>query len=96
MDLIEDHQGEDFADPRHRAEPIQRVAIVSLRCAQDEELEFSQYLVVEGQQVEIDLDALVDTRVTESVHHAASVAGVGDPLLDIWQIVLAVGILDVG
>jgi hypothetical protein len=48
VDLIEDHQGEDLADPRHRAETIQRVVIVILGGAQDEVLEIPEHLVVVG------------------------------------------------
>ena len=96
VDLIEHHQREDLADPRHGAEPIQRVVIVILGGAQDEVLELPEHLVVVGQQPEIDLNGLLDTGVSEALYHTAPVARVGELLLELGQVVLAVGVLDVG
>ena len=96
VDLVEDHKREDLADAGYGAEPVQGVGVMILRCTEDEVLELPQHHVVVGNESEIDVDVLLHGEITEASRCLASVGWVRELLLENRQVVLAVGILDVG
>ena len=53
VDLVEDHQREDLADPRHGAHPVERVGVATGGGAQNEVLQLTEQRVVLRDQREV-------------------------------------------
>jgi hypothetical protein len=96
VDLIEDGQGEDFADAGERLEPEEAVRVVLLHRADDVELEFPDEPVVDFDEGEVGLDALPDVGIGERVGDPRAIGPVDDLPRGLGEVVLVVGILDVG
>ena len=70
--------------------------VVGLGGADDVELELGEQLVVVIDQLEVDLDALAHAGIGEALGDAGAVGLVGELLAGLGEVVLAVGVLDVG
>jgi hypothetical protein len=96
MDLIQQHEAEDFADPRHRLEQVEGLRIMRLGRFDDVSLQVAEERVIVADQREVHFHTLLDGRVGKPRSDAVAVRFVGNMLPKIEQIVLAVGLLDVG
>ena len=96
MDFIEHHQGKDFADAWHGVQQVQGTGVMGFGAAHDAGLELGELLVVDIDKHDIELDALSHTRVWELLSQTGPVGLTGDFLAEGLEIVLAVGVLDVG
>jgi hypothetical protein len=93
MDLVEEHQRQDLADPRHRAQPIEGVYIVHLGGFAQVQLELTEESIVLVDQGQVRLDALTDLGVAKPLGQPPAVAVVRD-LAEGGQEVLTGGVLD--
>jgi len=96
LDLIQNHQGENRTDARDRLEPGIRLAIVRFGTAGEIEFDFAQQLVLVINERHIHFDRLADTRIGEMLFDSLPVGFVRQFLADLGQIVLTIGILNVG
>src|SRR4030095_16220950 len=78
VNLIEQGERENLADAGKRAQALEHLRVMLLGAAHQEELELADELVVVGDQLEIDLDALADAGVGELVGHSLPVGFVKD------------------
>jgi hypothetical protein len=74
MNLVENRQGEHLANTRYRPEPMERIGIVTFRLADDGQFEIRDQRIVVIDEGEVDLDALLDARVGEMLHHPCRLA----------------------
>ena len=96
VDLIEDDQGQYLTDAGHRAKPVESMGIMLFSGSHDIQLQIGEQLVVVIHQLKIDLDAPLHAGITEALGDSFAVGFISDFLADLGQIVLAVGVLDVG
>ena len=96
VDLIAQHQGQDFADPWDGAQAVEDLRIMRCCGLDERQLQVGQQVVVGIDQREVDLNALLDGRLGEALRHAGSVRLVCELLADRREVVLTIGILDMG
>jgi hypothetical protein len=96
VDFIEEDQGENLANPRHRLQAGKRLDIVGFGRARDIEFDLAQELIVVLDEGDIHFDGLAHAGIREVVGYAFSVGVVRQLLADLRQIVLTVRILNVG
>ena len=96
VDLVEDGQREDLANPWHRAEPMKRVGIVAFRFPDDRELEVGDARIVLVDQRDVDRDALLHTRIGKVLHDSLAISAIGELPPEDGQVVLRARVLDVG
>ncbi len=96
MDFIQQHQASDLADPRDRAQQVERVGVVRLGRCEDGQLHVAQPLVGVANQRAVDCDALVHRGIGKPLADAGAVGLIGNLLANRGQVVLAVGLLDMG
>jgi hypothetical protein len=94
--LIEQHESQNLADPGDGAQAVEGVRTVFLGGLDNRPLEVREQAVVVPNQRKLHLDALLDGRIREALGHAGSVRLVGQLLADLRQVILAVGLLDMG
>jgi hypothetical protein len=73
-----------------------RLDIMSLGTARERVFHFPKELIVVIDKRDIDCDRFADTGIGEMVRDIFPICFVGEPLADLGQSVLAIGILDVG
>jgi hypothetical protein len=94
MDFIQQHEGQNLANPRDRAQAVENLGIVRLGGVDKRELKLRKEAVVGVEQRQVDLDALLDGGIGEAFRDPLPVGLVGELLADFGQLVLTVGILD--
>ena len=92
----EQDKGQDLAAPGDRAETLEDLGVVRLGRLDERELEFSAQRVVGPEQREIHFDAFPDGGLGAPFCHPLSVGVRGDFLADLGQVILTVGLLDMG
>ena len=95
VDLVEDCQGEDLADAREGAEPVEGGGVVLTRVAGDVQLEVSDDPIVGVDEGEVGLDALADGGVGEGGGDAGAVGSIDEVAGGLGEVALVVGVLDV-
>jgi hypothetical protein len=96
VDFVENHEGEDFPDAGDSAEQMNGYGImVRNECV---DLSFDrEYLFVKGvHECDIHLDGGTDHGVGETVFDTAAIGAAVDALFERGQVVLGIGVLDVG
>ena len=96
VDFIEYDESEDLADAWHGVQQVQGIRVVRLGAAHDVGLELGELLVVDIDERDIERDAFAYAGVGEALSQVDSVGLAGDFLAEGLEIVLAVGVLDVG
>jgi hypothetical protein len=96
VDFVEEDEAKDLPHPWDTPEQVPAVDIVSLGAFFDVALELTEEVVVEVEQLKIDLDAFANRGIREAVGDSIAVCLEGDLLLELGQVVLTVGVLDVG
>jgi len=96
MDLVENDQGQDLSNPGHRAQAMKSVDVMNLGRLGDVELNLGEQPVVVIDQREVHLHGLTHARFVKAFGHSFAVGLIGDLLADLREVILAVGILDVG
>jgi hypothetical protein len=96
LNLIEDDECQDLSDSWDGLEPCIRLPIVHLSTPGDVEFHFPQDLVRVIQKGESDFNGLTDAGIGEMFLHAFAVRFVRQFLADLRQVVLTIGILNVG
>jgi hypothetical protein len=96
MDFIPQHQAQDLTDPRDCTQQVERVGVVLLGRGEDGQLHVAPPLVVVANQREVDGDALVHRGIGTPLGDAVAVGLIGNLLAKRGQVVLAVGLLDMG
>jgi hypothetical protein len=83
VDLIENDQGQDLADARHRAQPHQGFAIMLFGGTNDMKFHRGQELSVMPDQLKVEFDASLHAGIAESLGHAFAIFLGGDLFLPI-------------
>jgi hypothetical protein len=96
MDFIEQHQTQDLADPRHRAQQVQRVRIMLLGRFEHGQFHVTEEVVVVANQGEIHVDALLHGRIGKPFGNPGAIGFVPELFADLGQVILAVRLLDMG
>ena len=96
MHLVEQHEAEDRADTRDRLPQIQRVGVMMRGGCDDGQFQVTQQRIVGGDQGEIDCNAFVHGRIGTALSDPVTVGFLGDLCANGRQMVLTVGIVDVG
>jgi hypothetical protein len=96
LDLVEDHQAEDLANPRPGAQSVARMGVVLLRRLHDIEIQFAEEAIVIVEQSEVHLDTLAGGGIEKRLSHAGTIGFISNLLPNLGQIVLTVSALDVG
>lgn len=96
MDLVKHHQREDFTDTRHRPQQHQTVLVTFPGMLENEPLDLLEFSVVDIDQGQIEFHAPGDAGIVEALGDAGPIALVAEIEPDLGQIVLAVGVMDVG
>ena len=96
VDLVEDRERQDLANARNRAKPVVGLGVVLLGPALEVKLQVTNDVVVLLDQREVDLHALAGVGLGEGLGNALAIGLVGDLRRGHGQVVLVVGVLDVG
>jgi hypothetical protein len=96
MDLVEEDEAEDLSHPWDTPEQVPAVDVVCFDLLDDVEFEVGKELVEEVEELEIDLAAFADGGIGEVIGESLPVRLVGDLLLELGEVVLAISVLDVG
>jgi hypothetical protein len=83
MDFVEQHEGQDLADPWDRAQALEGLHIVLFGGLHDRPLKVREQAVVVVDQREVHLDALLDGGIRKALRHTNSVRFVGQLLADL-------------
>ena len=73
VNLVEDRQGQDLPNARHRSQAVESVGIVAFGLADNRELKVGDEGVVLGHQRQIDVDALAHAGIGEVLPHAVAI-----------------------
>jgi hypothetical protein len=96
LDLIEDDQGQDLANAGHRLQTGEALRVMALGGARDIEFHLASQLVVVVDEGHVHCNGLAHARVREVLFHTLPIAFVRQLLAKLGEVVLAVGVLDVG
>lgn len=96
VDLVEDRHGEDLADAGDGPEAVEGIGIVLLGLVDQMELELANDVVLVLDQEEVDLHALPGIGFGKGIGDAHAVRLVGDHGPGLGEVVLVVGVLDMG
>ena len=96
LDLIEDDQTEDLSYSGKTPKQIEVSDIMPFGLFDDIEFQIIEQAVIEFHKLEIDLDAFLDGRVGEMTGDAYPIRLDGQFFFKFGEIVLAVGVLDMG
>ena len=94
MNLLQEDQRQDCANPGDRVQPVQRLGMVLLRRVNDGSLQVVAYLVVGTNEREVYLNALCHGGIGKPFRDASPVRLLGQLLSNLGQIGLTVGMLD--
>jgi hypothetical protein len=92
VDLIEDRESENGADPMDGSKEMEGLGIVITRISQDVAFEIPNHKIERIDEIEIGGDAHTNIGVRELVQDALAMDFVGDLLPELGEIVLAVGV----
>ncbi len=95
MDFVEQHHTQNLADAGDGWQPLHGVRVVRLGRLHDGQLHVAEQLVIAANQGEIDFHTLLHGGIGEPLHHPSSVGLIGKLLANLWQVILAVSMLDV-
>ena len=96
VDLVEEDKAKDLSHPWDASEQVPGVDIVSFGALLDGALDLTEEPVVEVEKLEIDLDAFAHRGIREVLEDSIAICLEGDLLPELGEVVLTVGILDVG
>jgi hypothetical protein len=96
MALVEQDQTQKLANAGDGLEPVQGLGVVLLRCPHDGQCEIAESLVIEVKQGQVDFHAFGHRGIGKPLGDAGAVGFVGDLLPNLGQVVLPVGLLDMG
>jgi hypothetical protein len=96
MDFIPPHQAQDLAAPGDGAQPGEWRGRVWLGRGEEGPLDVAEPEVVGVDQREVHLHALLDGRSRNAFGHAVPVRLVGELLVDVGSVILAIRLLDRG
>ena len=96
VDLVEEHETQDLPHSGDGLEDVVAVGIINPGVAGQVELDLFEVLIVDVDQAEVGFDALFNAVVGEALTKIFPVGRVPEGSVDIGQVVLGVGVLDVG
>ena len=96
MDLIEDHQGENMADAGNRLQQHQALIIACGGMLFDMPLHLVELLIEQADEVEVEFNAFLGAGMFEAGCDTFAIEGIAQVFADFGQIILAVGVLDMG
>jgi len=96
VDLVEQGQSEDLTDSWYGAQQKEACVVVLADFMEQEQLELSDHLVVGGGEGDVDGDGHLQSFLVEVLDDVSPVLGLADALLQRREVVLSVGVLDVG
>jgi hypothetical protein len=96
VDLVEEDEAKDPSHPWDAPEQVPGVDIVSFGALLDVALELTEEAVIEVEKLEIDLDAFAHGGIREVLGDSLPVRLAGNLFLELGEVVLAVGVLEVG
>ena len=96
MNLVEQHQTQNFANARNRLEPVEARRMMLLRRLEDRSLEVIEQPIIVGNQSKVDFDAFLHGGIREALGYPLTVGFIGNLFADLRQVIRAVGILDMG
>ena len=96
LDLVEDDQGEGRSDPRDGAQESQGLRVMAAGRALDVPAETFQEAAEVIDELDVHLDGALDLGVREALGDPLAVHFLGDLLAERREVVLGVGVLDVG
>jgi hypothetical protein len=96
MDVIEQHEAENLADTGRGLQQIQGISVMVFGGLDDGMLQIGKQLVVVGDQRQVDLNAFLHGAIGKALGDPITIRFVGDLLAELRQVVLAVGVLDMG
>jgi hypothetical protein len=94
--FVEQDQAEDRANPGDGWQAVERLGSVLLRRVHDRQLEVCQPRVVVADQGHVTLEALWHRGSRTALGDAGPVGWVGDVLANLGEVVLALGVVDMG
>jgi hypothetical protein len=95
VDLVEQGHGQDLADSRNGAKQKVALSVVVADLVEQVELELSDDLIVGLQEGDVGGHRHLDAGLVEVLDDGAAILGLVDPLLEVREVVLGVGVLDV-
>jgi hypothetical protein len=95
MDFVEQYEAEDFSNTRDGLQQVQGVGLVFLGGLDDGEFQITEELIIRGDEGSVALDVLLHSSIVKARGDTLAVGFVGDVLADLWQVIRAIGILDV-
>jgi len=96
VDFVEDDKGEDLTDAMDGLEEIKGMRIVMPGRLQYMEFEALEECVIVIDEFQVCHDTHADVGIGELLSNPGAVTLIGDLLAEWWEIILAVGVLDVG
>jgi hypothetical protein len=96
FNFIEEDQGEDSSDSRDGSDAEVGIWIMSFGDQGDFMFQTGKELIIIVQKFEVKFNVLSDAFIGESFSHPLSICFIGDFLFNVWEVVLVVGILDMG
>src|SRR3972149_5757490 len=96
IDLVEEDQAEDSADPRDGLKQGIRSQIVFFSTGNDIAFELGQEAIIGFNDFQINSHAHLDRRVIEAIDDAFPVLGFSDASQGVREVVLTSGVLDMG
>jgi hypothetical protein len=96
MHLVEQHPTHNLANAGDGLQPVERLRIRLLGCLDDRQLAIVQQPIVGVNEGQVDVDTLLHGGIRAPFRHAIPIRLVGEFLPDLGEVVLAVGMLDVG
>jgi hypothetical protein len=96
VDFVEEDEAQDLSDSWDASQEVEGAGVVAFGLPDDVEFQLSEETVIEIEELEIHLDAFLDAGIGEVLGDSVAVCLVGQLFLELGEIVLAVGVLDVG
>jgi len=96
VNFVEDHQGEDFPDPGDSAKQVNGYGIMFGNVCIDLSFDSEDLRVKAAHESAVHPDSGTDHGVGESVFYTAAIAAAVNALFERRQVVLSIGVLDVG
>ena len=94
VDVVEQHEAENRADTGHGLQQIPGVGVMVVGGCDDGECHVAKPLGIGGDERQIDCETFLHRWIGKACGNALTVGFVGDLFADGWQMILAVGIVD--